>query len=411
MRLPNASLRGVIREMGWTYAALATRVNERTRQLGHHTRFDRSSVAHWLRGAHPHDPVPEILCELASHALGRVLTPLDLGLTPTRRPSAETPDPPDVRRAIQDILNRRSRPAAAHALPSTGPTGPTAGPTSPGPVRARAEGFFIAHLEVFGGAGTLPLLSAYLDGLLTPAGPADPRELTHLARALTVLARGQLDQCAFAACEQTLNCAEQLAGQAHDHTARATALHHLSQLAVTRARLADAWAHARNAEEAAAGAPPAIRAHVAAQTAIVLAGRRDPRALAELDRAVEHLAADDTTAPSAPPDPYSPSGPHILHFQRATALRLLGHTEAAHRALDESARLCPAEQVRTTLFTHIERAHVHRGEGDHPAASTALHTAATLNDTVRSPRAARDIGRLTAAIRDEGRATSQAPGE
>ncbi|WP_327308749.1 tetratricopeptide repeat protein [Streptomyces sp. NBC_01298] len=80
MPAANHLLHRLIRETGWTYEALARRLNTRARATGLTTGYDRTSVAHWLRGSTPRDPVPGLLCEILAARLDRPVGPADIGM-------------------------------------------------------------------------------------------------------------------------------------------------------------------------------------------------------------------------------------------------------------------------------------------------------------------------------------------
>lgn len=80
MPAANHLLHRLIRETGWTYEALARRLNTSARAAGLATGYDRTSVAHWLRGSTPRDPVPGLLCEILAARLNRPVGPADIGM-------------------------------------------------------------------------------------------------------------------------------------------------------------------------------------------------------------------------------------------------------------------------------------------------------------------------------------------
>ncbi|MFD3937236.1 hypothetical protein ACFWSF_21090 [Streptomyces sp. NPDC058611] len=180
----NPLLHRVIRETGWTYEALARRLNTSARAAGLTTAYDRTAVAHWLRGSTPRDPVPGLLCEILSGRLGRPVDPEDIGMghtVPTgpttaaaellagvpglqphrrHRPGPDGPGAPErdghrvPEREDHRVPEQRDRPApvpGAHApaLPRTG-------------LRRAAEDFFTVQVDALGGDATAPVLLAYL---------------------------------------------------------------------------------------------------------------------------------------------------------------------------------------------------------------------------------------------------------
>ncbi|WP_412540238.1 hypothetical protein R8Z50_31155 [Longispora sp. K20-0274] len=89
-RQPNRSLESLLAATGWSNAGLARRVNAACHKVGTPRSYAATSVANWLRGMVPADPVPRILAELFSAQLRRGVSlralglpegiPLDLGL-------------------------------------------------------------------------------------------------------------------------------------------------------------------------------------------------------------------------------------------------------------------------------------------------------------------------------------------
>src|SRR5215472_7434612 len=81
MAEPNILLDALIEEANFSHAGFASRVNERGRQRGIDTHYGHASVARWVRDhAVPRGEVPEIICEVISSRLGRVITLAAAGL-------------------------------------------------------------------------------------------------------------------------------------------------------------------------------------------------------------------------------------------------------------------------------------------------------------------------------------------
>jgi hypothetical protein len=75
MTEPNVLLDALIEEAGLSHAGLAVRVNQRGLQYRLDFHYDHASVARWVRDhAIPRGRVPEIICEILSSRLGRVIT-------------------------------------------------------------------------------------------------------------------------------------------------------------------------------------------------------------------------------------------------------------------------------------------------------------------------------------------------
>ncbi|MEY9847493.1 hypothetical protein ABH940_004587 [Streptacidiphilus sp. BW17] len=79
-RQPNERLQALIQEAGCSNAGLARRVNlcgaEHTLDL----RYDKTSVARWLRGQQPRGQAPAVIAEAIGRKLGRPVTVEDIGM-------------------------------------------------------------------------------------------------------------------------------------------------------------------------------------------------------------------------------------------------------------------------------------------------------------------------------------------
>lgn len=81
---PNVLLDALIDEAGFSHAGFAARINERGKRYGIDLHYDHASVARWRRDhAVPRDRVPEIICEVLTTRLGRMITLAGSGLDRT----------------------------------------------------------------------------------------------------------------------------------------------------------------------------------------------------------------------------------------------------------------------------------------------------------------------------------------
>lgn len=79
---PNDTLRTVIAESGLSYAALARRVRAVACEHGNRSiRTTSGAVANWVKGTSPKAGTAAFLAEALSRALGRLVTPADIGLS------------------------------------------------------------------------------------------------------------------------------------------------------------------------------------------------------------------------------------------------------------------------------------------------------------------------------------------
>ncbi|KPC92274.1 tol-pal system YbgF family protein [Streptomyces albus] len=79
-RTPNRALRALLAETEWTQAAFARALARIGAEVGIHLRYDRTSVAHWLRGSRPDPRVQHLMAEAFSRRLGRPVTVAELGM-------------------------------------------------------------------------------------------------------------------------------------------------------------------------------------------------------------------------------------------------------------------------------------------------------------------------------------------
>ncbi|MFI7244132.1 hypothetical protein [Streptomyces qinglanensis] len=83
-RTPNRALRALLEESEWTQAAFARALARLGAEAGIHLRYDRTSVAHWLRGSRPDPRVQHLMAEALSRRLGRRIAVTDLGMLGAR---------------------------------------------------------------------------------------------------------------------------------------------------------------------------------------------------------------------------------------------------------------------------------------------------------------------------------------
>jgi transcriptional regulator with XRE-family HTH domain len=79
-RQPNERLQALIQEAGCSNAGLARRVNMCGAEHGLDLRYDKTSVARWLRGQQPRGRAPAIIAEAIGRKLGRTVTIDEIGM-------------------------------------------------------------------------------------------------------------------------------------------------------------------------------------------------------------------------------------------------------------------------------------------------------------------------------------------
>lgn len=81
MSAPNAVLAAALHLIGWSNGETARRINARASELGYRqVAVHVSTVGRWINGGRPRDPVPRILADLISTALGARVSPEQLHL-------------------------------------------------------------------------------------------------------------------------------------------------------------------------------------------------------------------------------------------------------------------------------------------------------------------------------------------
>lgn len=84
-RQPNERLLALIKEAGCSNAGLARRVNMCAAERGLDFRYDKTSVARWIRGQQPRGRAPDIIAEALGRKLGRAVTVDEIGMGTTRQ--------------------------------------------------------------------------------------------------------------------------------------------------------------------------------------------------------------------------------------------------------------------------------------------------------------------------------------
>lgn len=87
-RQPNQRLAALIREAGSSNAGLARRVNMVGAERGVDLRYDKTSVARWLRGQQPRGIAPSLIAEALGRKLGRPVTVDEIGMADGRNGSS-----------------------------------------------------------------------------------------------------------------------------------------------------------------------------------------------------------------------------------------------------------------------------------------------------------------------------------
>lgn len=377
-RPANPTLRALLEETEWTQAAFAHAITRLGAEVGLHLRYDRTSVAHWLRGSRPEPRVQHLMAEALSRRLGRPVTVPELGMRKGRvgtgqrpqrsqrgaaaddggetgeggdpsgdggsahpvdrltaltapvvaPPRADAPPPAPYKLKLLTTSPRQPRPArtsfpvrpdCVKRQPGTRPVGPS----EVASVHEHAR-FFAQQADRHGGGHIRTSLAAHLSGLVrslrTGEDSAHHRGLlAGAARLSFLLARVYADEQRHGLAQRAFLTSAELAAEADDQEGVALALRALSSQAHHLGHLRESLALAEAAcDTAPVGTAPSARSFLYAGLAVAqaAAGERD-RSMSALRRAEQQLARapeDLTTGPR------SPNGEPVGSYQDAALL-------------------------------------------------------------------------------------------
>ncbi|GAA2071908.1 Tat pathway signal protein [Streptomyces albiaxialis] len=120
-RPANHTLRALLEETEWTQAAFAHAITRVGAEVGIHLRYDRTSVAHWLRGSRPDPRVQRLIAEALSRRLGRPVTVAELGMRSARTAAGQRD-----RRGQRPHRAPRGAPSDDEGAEGGDPSGPAA---------------------------------------------------------------------------------------------------------------------------------------------------------------------------------------------------------------------------------------------------------------------------------------------
>ncbi|MYV97707.1 hypothetical protein [Streptomyces sp. SID3343] len=375
-RTSNRALRALIAEAGCTYASLARSVNAVGAEAGVGLRYAKPSVAQWLDGARPREPL--FVAEALARRLGRPVPLSDIGMGPSDADPGVAPDwdrldPATALADLGSIVNRRTlitmgpySLAAAWRLPdweeiadrgalvatasaSTAASGPRIGVKDVEAVRAMTNMF--CEVDDAHGSGqvretALAYLGRDVAGFLRADAPGPVRRELHRAASMLAYIVGwyHWDSELHVPAQRLYGLALRLAAAADDGPGYATVLRGMSVQAGGLGHHGTAVHLAEQAVTAAGGvgAQPLHRAFVMASLAAANGGRRDRRSALAALTATEHALhrADTASGPTG--------GFHVASFEHTIALtcRGLGDVRAGAAAMVRSNRARPASERR-----------------------------------------------------------------
>ncbi|MFJ7768073.1 hypothetical protein ACIQ1J_06565 [Streptomyces sp. NPDC097107] len=420
----NPQLAALLAEARLSAAELARRVNALAAAQQITLTYDRTSVAHWLKGSKPRQPVPDLVALALGRHIGRPVTAEETGLAPpsaAARPRAGGQQSPEDRaRGLASLCRADIDPSHRAALvreiyvpladlpvwrPPSASAEPPLPPLPSAPQLAAVDGPRLSHLtnvfadlwDRYGGGHARSALAAYMADdvcrLLALPGSSRPRDcqFSGAAQLVHVLARMTADAGHAQLAQHYYAGALALAETAGDRKVYAITLRAMSVQAVRLGFLAQGWETADRAVHVAdSRCGPAAQAFVLSQRAVVHARlHREKEALADLAQAeAEHSHA--TSTPAGPFTSYPRSG---LEFQRAEVFDALGSAEDAIRALASAARRRSDAQRRPKALTQARLAALLLRAGRLDAACAQWHAFLSSYPHLRSAEA-------DAALRD-----------
>ncbi|MEV3954659.1 transcriptional regulator [Streptomyces albogriseolus] len=386
-RQPNERLQALIQEAGCSNAGLARRVNMCGAEHGLDLRYDKTSVARWLRGQQPRGRAPAVIAEALGRKLGRTVTIDEIGMANGKNLASGVglQFSPTVLGAIEqvcelwrsdvgrrDFLSGSSVAASALVEPSrdwliSAPdgqvarsTGPRVGQSDVAAVRSMTEAL-VALDHQYGSGHVRPVVVHYLNSVVSGMLAGSYREavgrdlfaavarLTELAGYMAVdTGQPGLAQRYYI---QALRLAQAAGDRGYGGYVLAASMSHLAAQLGNPREIAQL---ARAAQEGARG-----RVTARAEAMFLAAEARGhalmgdaPAAHAAAGRAVSALEAAD---PGSGDDP-----PWIAHFDAAYLAdelahchRDLGQAEAAARYARESLDGHPPTRARRRAIGHV----------------------------------------------------------
>lgn len=395
---PNVVLRRLLAETGWTEARLAKEVNAAGAETGLTLRYDRSAVSHWLSGRRPWGPVPALVAETLSRALGRTVTVADIGLGSQASADAASVYSlaslvvPDWAEAVVGPSRPGARPGAPPGCPPEPPSRLTAGQVA---AIEQMAGVFHDTDVAFGGGKARTALAGYLTHHVAPllrlsARPALRTRIFTVATELTYLCAFMcFDDERHALAQRYYLAALDLAAENGDAAAYAIGQRAMSVQAHSLGHHRDAFGLAEAAARTGRRLfPPERQAFFAGQVAVAAAGNEDRHGALSALRAAERVLSRAASA-SFPMGSYHHAA---LQHQRAVACALLGDRSEVVAALSESVRHRPPGERRSRAIITARLAEQQLAAGHLEEAVATWHSFLDDYPRLRS-------GRATTALR------------
>ncbi|MGW4272188.1 hypothetical protein ACWEGQ_07450 [Streptomyces seoulensis] len=384
----NAALRGLLSEAGMSAAELARNVNRLAAGEGLTLHYDRTTVAHWLSGSRPRDPVPQLVAEVLTRGIGRLVSVAETGLAGARSQASGDGSDEDRADPLPRLVAlartdadpvRRVRLAhlvfRQHGVPDTeirdmletpGPASLRAGIGGPDVQRVRfVTSRFAAGWPRYGGGHARAALASYLGDdmgrlLAHPAPSAERRALlSAAAQIVQVLGDMSADAGLQGLAQRYYLIALDVAAGAGDRWTRAITLRAMSVQAVRLSALRHASDLADAAVTSASGQSGDLQSFVLAQRAYAraLAGERCG-AYQDLDDAERQLGSSVVHD-----DPFLRYPRAGFAYRKGHTLHRLGDTEPALDALRYAAARRPLHEHRTRALGQARLTLVLLGQG------------------------------------------------
>ncbi|MCX4238859.1 hypothetical protein [Streptomyces ortus] len=386
MKRPNTQLSQYLAEAGWSCAELARHVNELGREQGTTLSYDRTTVAHWLRGSRPRPPVPLLVAQALSRRIGRLIHAADTGLLPDEGhetvPDGPVPtvvepvelllelcrtetDPArraGLARAPYHLLDpsplRWPRGVAPDGLRIREPSALRSANQSDAEMLERVWSMFSDLVERYGAGRLTPVLTAYLEEnavrCLTETVPPELacRLRSETAHLTALVAEMHLDMRRQGVAQLYHHITLSLARSADDRTAYAVVLCRMARQALELRHLEHGLRFAEGAVEAAGtGVPLPVRALVLSERAVARAANGDRTGVAADMRGAQSCVLGSDQGHRLVPNPSA-----LLHQQRSRMHEALGHRSCAISSLQSCLRVRDDKGSRSYVLLQAELA-------------------------------------------------------
>nr|WSS60437.1 hypothetical protein OG284_04045 [Streptomyces sp. NBC_01177] len=419
----NNSLARLLVEAGSSAAELARDVNRFGTAQGLHLRYDRTSVAHWIRGSRPRPVVAELVAESLTRRLGRVVDVMETGLVEWSYETmtydgnqgdsvkglialARADIDPRHRSALGKLAFRQRpllddapllhEPSDVHAA-----WPPRSGDDHAHRLRRVVEQF-VANWFCYGGGHARASLASYIGEdvgrlVVTSASPAARRtQLSLTAQLGYLLGNMTADVGHPGLAQRYFQLSLSVSAQAADHDMHAITLRGMSLQAARMGAPRYAADLADTAVNVAALSSDAeTNAFVLAQRAYTRALIRDGRgAYGDLREAERHLQRP--TDSGGPFRRYPSAG---LAYRKGRTLYLLGDRMPALRALRYAAAQRPSDEHRTRALSQARVALALMEQGHVDEACLYGRSFAEAYPVLRSHRATLLLQQLQGQLR------------